>query len=90
MTPLKVCARVGCNNVFDAGGARKYCCAACRQSAYRSRYKTENRGRLQKRKNCFNCGKIFYSHIRTRHYCTDACKQRHYRDRLKLMKEELK
>lgn len=87
MTPLKVCSRPGCSNVFETDGAQKYCSAACRQRVYRTRHKYVTESRFQKRINCRNCGKIFYTHIKSRQYCSDRCKQQHYRERKKLSKE---
>lgn len=86
MTPLKVCQCADCNNVFETSGARRFCSSKCRQQAYRNRNRLVSPSDKFIKKNCRNCGKIYWTHIKSREYCSERCKQQHYRERKKMAK----
>jgi len=85
---LKVCAREGCFNVFEDNHGRKYCSPNCRSKGwYKKVTKPLIDKRSMKRKNCMNCGKLFYTVSELRKYCNGNCKQQHYRERIRFERQ---
>jgi len=85
---LKVCARDGCYNVFEDDHGQKYCSPNCRSKEwYKRTMKKHKESKPMIRKNCMNCGKLFYTVSELRKYCSGNCKQQHYRERLKFDKQ---
>jgi predicted nucleic acid-binding Zn ribbon protein len=82
---LKVCQREGCYNIFEDDHGQKYCSANCRSMAYYRRKVGDRKVvTYDLRRNCVNCGKLFYAANSLRKYCSGKCRQEHYRQRKEL------
>jgi len=86
MSQFRPCKTPGCRNLVDTTGARKYCCNACRQRAYRERHAIRHATtRTFVEKLCRNCGKTFLTYLPAKQFHSVSCRVSFHQQQKRLM-----